>query len=164
MIAALPECQDSWERLLPAARELGRALVALPTADSASVMTGLRLLFGMEGADAVPLAVATAVRQSWISWEGVREIAGECVAFGRIDDAVTLWRHVLRQPHTGLDLDLAVLEDIEAAGATAEAVACVSALLDDKDLHSSRRLRLRRLLAWIQEGDRCAPMGRPVST
>jgi hypothetical protein len=164
VIAALPECQDSWERLLPAARELGRALVALPTADSASVMTGLRLLFGMEGADAVPLAVATAVRQSWISWEGVREIAGECVAFGRLDDAVTLWRHVLRQPHTGLDLDLAVLEDIEAAGATAEAVACVSALLDDKDLHSSRRLRLRRLLAWIQEGDRCAPMGSPVST
>ncbi|WP_143064674.1 hypothetical protein [Streptomyces colonosanans] len=166
VIAALPTCQEHWERLLPVARELGRALVALPTADSTSAMSGLRFLFDIEGADAVPLAVDSALRRSWswLSWKDIREIASECVAFGRLEDAITLWRQILSQPHTGPGIDLDVLEDIEAAGATAEAAACVMALLDDKTLHAPRRLRLRQLLAWLEEGERYAPMTPSVST
>ncbi|GGM10972.1 hypothetical protein GCM10010129_63730 [Streptomyces fumigatiscleroticus] len=161
---ALPECEGEGSRLLPVLSELGRCLVALPAANGEGIAAGLKLLLAVEGTDAVPLVVRAVTRKSWLNWDESRELASECAALGSRDAALEMWRHILEHSHGigGLDLDL--LKDMGAAGATADAAAWIRQLLMEGTLHASRLLRMRRLLAWLEEGEHSASSASPATT
>ncbi|AZP20376.1 hypothetical protein EJC51_32445 [Streptomyces aquilus] len=148
--SALPDCKQERDRLLPVLSELGRALVALPSADRPAVMAGLRTLLEVEGTDAVPLAVHTATQQTWLSWDHTRELAAECAALGRRDAAMHLWRHMLEQAEALDGLYFTLLYDMQAADATRDAATWTRELLEKGGLRPARATRFRRLLAWIE--------------
>ncbi|MBN0047390.1 NACHT domain-containing protein [Streptomyces actuosus] len=148
---ALPDCKEQWDRLLPVVSELARELVALPAADGGAVLSGLRLLFAAEGTEAVPFAVRTATRRSWLSWWHIREIAAECAAFGRTDAALTVWRFILTHSHTPYGPQWDTLTDVQSADAGPAVAALLRELLADDTLHPPRRLCFRQLLACLDE-------------
>ncbi|MFF4209737.1 NACHT domain-containing protein [Streptomyces sp. NPDC001796] len=162
VIKALPACTEQADRLLPVISELSRCLIALPSADGKAVMSGLRALLSVEGAAAVPLAVRVAVERCWLSWDQIREVAGHCAALGRRDAAMTVWRHVLSQSDSNGNLEVALFADMQAAGATAEAITWITDILSEEAPHPSRSLRLRQLLAWLEEGERSYPAALPA--
>lgn len=53
---------------------------------------------------------------------------------------------------------------MEAAGETSEAASWIKALLAEQGLGEAPLLRLRQLLAWLEEGDRSAPAAPLSST
>ncbi|WP_326663283.1 hypothetical protein [Streptomyces canus] len=147
VLDALPRFED---RVTDAVvGRFARELVALPTAGISDVLRGLQLLLSCEGHTAVPWVLETAMTHRRLYWNERRILAREFAALGARDAALTLWRHVLAFPHPPRSVELQLLLDLQAAGATEDAVRWLAELIGDQDRPAPEKLRLRQSLAWL---------------
>ncbi|MEU5918433.1 hypothetical protein [Streptomyces sp. NPDC047141] len=129
---------------------LGRRLVVLPAGDGEDALRGLRGLLSLEGADAVPYVVDTALTHPWVKWHQLCDLATELAALGEREAALRLWKHALGFPDPPLGMELSLLIDMQAAGLDAEATAHIETLITRAGTHAPRRMRLTQLLAWLK--------------
>jgi tetratricopeptide (TPR) repeat protein len=130
-------------------RHLARELVGLGSVKSEEVVIALEALADSEGRSAVPYIVSTAKSHPRLQWTHQCDIASGLAAMGERSPALEVWRHVIELPYPPLQLELRLLIDLEAAGATEEARAWIQALITDPGTYPPRRLRLRQMLAWL---------------
>ncbi|WP_030155341.1 NACHT domain-containing protein [Streptomyces sp. NRRL S-244] len=146
VLQVLPYQEDDLE----ATGILARRLVALPAGDSDDVLRGLHGLLSLEGRDAVPYVIDTALTHPWVTWHQMRDLAAEFAALGERESALRLWKHALGFPDPPLGTELSLLIDMQAAGLDAEAAAHIEKLIAHPETRAPRRLRLRQLLAWLK--------------
>ncbi|MEU7381724.1 MULTISPECIES: hypothetical protein [unclassified Streptomyces] len=155
VLQVLPQQEDH----LAVASALARRLVALPAGDEDDVLSGLRVVLSLEGAEATPYVIDTVMSHPWVTWGLVCDTATELAALGERKAALRLWEHALGFPNPPQGLELSLLLAMQAAGLDAEAAARIRQLVDASSTPPPRRLRLRQLLAWLEAAGRAPEQG-----
>jgi hypothetical protein len=128
-----------------------RELLDFDSTESEDVILALETLAELEGYESIPYVVEMAKGKMNIelTWTHFCNIAQGLAAMGERASALELWRHAISFPLPPQHADVLLLTEIQAAGASKEAIDWMSELIADPSTYPPRRLRLRQMLAWL---------------
>ncbi|MXG27246.1 NACHT domain-containing protein [Streptomyces sp. YIM 132580] len=139
--------------------ELARRLVALPAGGTDEVLCGLRVLLAIEGAEAAPYVLATALTHPWVKWNQLCDIAAELAAMGCREQALDLWKRALSFPDPPYISGLRLLIDVQSARMDAEVAVYIEGLIAAIETSPAQRLRLMQSLAWLRAAEQVSKTG-----